>query len=159
MLELIFCIRMLAVQLEAKPCIKLNFEGKSVLRFCSSMLSHLAVVCFFFHVPTGSDISDFIHNLESQDIKVEMMKHSDYMAAAPHSAAINVTGSSKVTLILDGLGLLFDSIYLMKLEIRRRMWSSVALPPAVNVVVFQMKSPLFEGCRVLQLRALYLGGG
>uniref|UniRef100_A0A4W6FUF0 ATP binding cassette subfamily A member 5 n=1 Tax=Lates calcarifer TaxID=8187 RepID=A0A4W6FUF0_LATCA len=44
---------------------------------------------------SGSDISDFIHNLESQDIKVEMMKHSDYMAAAPHSAAINVTGSSK----------------------------------------------------------------
>ncbi|KAM7370351.1 hypothetical protein PAMP_009906 [Pampus punctatissimus] len=44
---------------------------------------------------SGSDISDFIHNLESQDIKVEMMKHSDYMATAPHSAAINVTGSSK----------------------------------------------------------------
>ncbi|KAM9426684.1 cholesterol transporter ABCA5 [Pholidichthys leucotaenia] len=44
---------------------------------------------------SGSDISDFIHNLQSQDIKVEMMKHSDYMSAAPHSAAINVTGSSK----------------------------------------------------------------
>uniref|UniRef100_A0A7N8X9J3 Cholesterol transporter ABCA5 n=1 Tax=Mastacembelus armatus TaxID=205130 RepID=A0A7N8X9J3_9TELE len=44
---------------------------------------------------SGSDISDFIHNLESQDIKVEMMKHSDYMAAAPHSAALNVTGSNK----------------------------------------------------------------
>uniref|UniRef100_A0A667YQT0 Cholesterol transporter ABCA5 n=1 Tax=Myripristis murdjan TaxID=586833 RepID=A0A667YQT0_9TELE len=44
---------------------------------------------------SGSDISDFIHNLESQDIKVEMMKQMDYMAAAPHSAAINVTGSSK----------------------------------------------------------------
>ncbi|KAM6964539.1 LOW QUALITY PROTEIN: cholesterol transporter ABCA5 [Tautogolabrus adspersus] len=44
---------------------------------------------------SGSDISDFIHNLESQDLQVEMMKHSDYMAAAPHSAAINVTGSSK----------------------------------------------------------------
>ncbi|XP_029383604.1 cholesterol transporter ABCA5 isoform X1 [Echeneis naucrates] len=44
---------------------------------------------------SGADISDFIHNLESQDIKVEMMKHGDYMAAAPHSAAINVTGSSK----------------------------------------------------------------
>ncbi|XP_005743441.1 cholesterol transporter ABCA5 isoform X2 [Pundamilia nyererei] len=44
---------------------------------------------------TGSDISDFIHNIESQDIKVEMMKQSDYMAAAPHSAAINVTRSSK----------------------------------------------------------------
>ncbi|XP_034050372.1 ATP-binding cassette sub-family A member 5 [Thalassophryne amazonica] len=42
-----------------------------------------------------SDISDFIHNLESQDIKVELMKHGDYMAAAPHSAAFNVTGSSK----------------------------------------------------------------
>ncbi|TKS89355.1 ATP-binding cassette sub-family A member 5 [Collichthys lucidus] len=44
---------------------------------------------------SGSDISDFVHNLESQNIKVEMMKHSDYMSAAPHSAAINVTGSSK----------------------------------------------------------------
>ncbi|XP_030610588.1 cholesterol transporter ABCA5 isoform X1 [Archocentrus centrarchus] len=44
---------------------------------------------------SGSDISDFIHNLESQDIKVEMMKQSDYMVAAPHSAAINVSGSSK----------------------------------------------------------------
>uniref|UniRef100_A0A673CDZ7 ATP-binding cassette sub-family A member 5-like n=1 Tax=Sphaeramia orbicularis TaxID=375764 RepID=A0A673CDZ7_9TELE len=30
---------------------------------------------------SGSDISDFIHNLESQDIKVEMMRHSDYMSA------------------------------------------------------------------------------
>lgn len=27
---------------------------------------------------------------------MELMRHSDYMAAAPHSAAINVTGSSKV---------------------------------------------------------------
>ncbi|XP_068610443.1 cholesterol transporter ABCA5 [Brachionichthys hirsutus] len=44
---------------------------------------------------SDSDISDFVHNLESQNIKVEMMKNSDYMAAAPHSAAINVTGSSK----------------------------------------------------------------
>lgn len=58
---------------------------------------HLAVLL----VSTESDISDFIHNLQSQDIKVELMKHSDYMAAAPHSAAINVTGSSKVTLLLD----------------------------------------------------------
>ncbi|XP_061611305.1 ATP-binding cassette sub-family A member 5 isoform X4 [Phyllopteryx taeniolatus] len=44
---------------------------------------------------TGSDISDFIRNLEGQDIAVEVMKQSDYMEAAPHSAAINVTGSSK----------------------------------------------------------------
>ena len=29
-----------------------------------------------------------------------MMKHSDYMSAAPHSAAINVTGSNKVTSML-----------------------------------------------------------
>lgn len=42
-----------------------------------------------------SDISNFIHNLESQNILVEMMTHNDYMAAAPHNAAINVTGSSK----------------------------------------------------------------
>ncbi|XP_023672701.2 cholesterol transporter ABCA5 [Paramormyrops kingsleyae] len=44
---------------------------------------------------SDSDISGFIHNLESQDIKVELMKNVDYVAAAPHSAAINVTGSSK----------------------------------------------------------------
>ncbi|XP_058477240.1 ATP-binding cassette sub-family A member 5 isoform X1 [Solea solea] len=44
---------------------------------------------------SDSDISDFVHNLEAQDIKVELMKHSDYMSAAPHSAAFNVTGSSK----------------------------------------------------------------
>uniref|UniRef100_A0A674F8F1 Cholesterol transporter ABCA5 n=1 Tax=Salmo trutta TaxID=8032 RepID=A0A674F8F1_SALTR len=43
----------------------------------------------------GSDISDFIRNLESQDIKVEMMKNTDYMSCAPHSAAISVTGSNK----------------------------------------------------------------
>lgn len=48
-------------------------------------------------VLTDSDISDFIHHLESQDIQVELMKHRDYMSAAPHSAAINVTGSSKVS--------------------------------------------------------------
>uniref|UniRef100_A0A672NUC9 ATP binding cassette subfamily A member 5 n=1 Tax=Sinocyclocheilus grahami TaxID=75366 RepID=A0A672NUC9_SINGR len=44
---------------------------------------------------TDSDLSGFIHNLASQDIKVEMMKKTDYMSAAPVSAAINVTGSSK----------------------------------------------------------------
>ncbi|XP_059181099.1 ATP-binding cassette sub-family A member 5 [Centropristis striata] len=55
-------------------------------RYASSLLVHNS---------SGSDISDFIHNLDSQDIKVDLMKHSDYMSAAPHSAAINVTGSSK----------------------------------------------------------------
>ncbi|KAF4084937.1 hypothetical protein AMELA_G00111750 [Ameiurus melas] len=44
---------------------------------------------------SDSDISGFIHNLESQDIMVEIMRKPDYMSAAPHSAAINVTGSSK----------------------------------------------------------------
>ncbi|XP_051925524.1 ATP-binding cassette sub-family A member 5 [Hippocampus zosterae] len=44
---------------------------------------------------TGADISDFIRNLEAQDIAVEVANHCDYMMAAPHSAAINVTGSSK----------------------------------------------------------------
>ncbi|XP_077406752.1 cholesterol transporter ABCA5 [Vanacampus margaritifer] len=44
---------------------------------------------------TGTDISDLIRNLEAQDVAVEVRKVSDYMAAAPHSAAINVTGSSK----------------------------------------------------------------
>lgn len=44
---------------------------------------------------SDSDVSELLHNLEAQDLQVEMMKHSDYMSAAPHSAAINVTGSSK----------------------------------------------------------------
>ncbi|KAK6301479.1 hypothetical protein J4Q44_G00275320 [Coregonus suidteri] len=44
---------------------------------------------------SGSDISDLVRNLESQDIKVEMMQNTDYMSCAPHSAAINVTGSNK----------------------------------------------------------------
>lgn len=76
-----------------------------------------------FFVPTGSDISDFIHNIESQDIKVEMMKQSDYMAAAPHSAAINVTRSSKVTLILHRLNLITDI----------RLDETGAPPPTFNV--------------------------
>lgn len=76
-----------------------------------------------FFVPAGSDISDFIHNIESQDIKVEMMKQSDYMAAAPHSAAINVTRSSKVTLILHRLNLITDI----------RLDETGAPPPTCNV--------------------------
>uniref|UniRef100_A0A3Q2TIY3 Cholesterol transporter ABCA5 n=1 Tax=Fundulus heteroclitus TaxID=8078 RepID=A0A3Q2TIY3_FUNHE len=44
---------------------------------------------------SDSEISDFIHNLESQDIMVELMKQEDYMAAAPHSAAIEVSRSTK----------------------------------------------------------------
>ncbi|TRY83021.1 hypothetical protein DNTS_007641 [Danionella cerebrum] len=44
---------------------------------------------------SDSDLTGFLHNLASQDIKVEMMTKPDYMSAAPVSAAINVTGSSK----------------------------------------------------------------
>lgn len=54
------------------------------------------LVNWHLYVVVDSDLSGFIHNLESQDIKVEMMKKPDYMSAAPVSAAINVTGSSKV---------------------------------------------------------------
>ncbi|XP_061886648.1 ATP-binding cassette sub-family A member 5 [Entelurus aequoreus] len=56
---------------------------------------HRYSTSLLLHNSSGSDISDLVHNLESQDIKVDMMRHDDYMAAAPHSAAINVTGSSK----------------------------------------------------------------
>ncbi len=74
----------------------------------------------FFSALTDSDISDFIHNLESQNIKVEMMKQSDYMAAAPHSAAINVTGSNKVTLKwIDCIYFLYHN--LMREEIKHQM--------------------------------------
>lgn len=47
-------------------------------------------------VVVDSDITGFIRNVESQDIKVEMMSKPDYMSSAPVSAAINVTGFSKV---------------------------------------------------------------
>lgn len=56
---------------------------------------HRYVTSLLVENSSDSDISDFIHHLESQDIQVELMKHRDYMSAAPHSAAINVTGSSK----------------------------------------------------------------
>lgn len=67
----------------------------------------------FLSSQTDADISDFVHNLESQNIKVEMMKHGDYMAAAPHSAAINVTGSSKVILTGKIDPIFFHTLYLM----------------------------------------------
>lgn len=57
-------------------------------------LTFFSCLCFSL---IDSDISGFIHNLESQDIKVEIMKKPDFMSAAPHSAAIQVTGSSKVS--------------------------------------------------------------
>ncbi|KAG7491241.1 hypothetical protein MATL_G00000950 [Megalops atlanticus] len=44
---------------------------------------------------TDSDISEFVRNVEAQDIKVELAKEADYMAVAPHSAAIKVAGTSK----------------------------------------------------------------
>uniref|UniRef100_A0AAV2LBD5 ABC transporter domain-containing protein n=1 Tax=Knipowitschia caucasica TaxID=637954 RepID=A0AAV2LBD5_KNICA len=44
---------------------------------------------------TDSDLSDLLHHLQSLDLQVEMMKQTDFMSAAPHSAAINVTGSNK----------------------------------------------------------------
>uniref|UniRef100_A0AAQ5X5G5 Cholesterol transporter ABCA5 n=1 Tax=Amphiprion ocellaris TaxID=80972 RepID=A0AAQ5X5G5_AMPOC len=68
----------------------LNMRRERKAFYSSSCIS-----CVSLSLSPGSDISDFVHNLELQDISVEMMKHSDYMSAAPHSAAINVTGSSK----------------------------------------------------------------
>ncbi|KAK7918726.1 hypothetical protein WMY93_010010 [Mugilogobius chulae] len=44
---------------------------------------------------SDSDISELLHSLDAQDLQVEMMKQNDFMSAAPHSAAINVTGSNK----------------------------------------------------------------
>ncbi|XP_063076854.1 ATP-binding cassette sub-family A member 5 [Engraulis encrasicolus] len=44
---------------------------------------------------SDSDISSLLQSIEAQDIKVETMRKADYMSAAPHSAAINVTGSNK----------------------------------------------------------------
>lgn len=64
---------------------------------------------------------------------METMKLSDYMSAAPHSAAINVTGSSKVTLMLKpGL----PAVQLWPcLRLERWLWS-------LSLVVLQMKGPL-----------------
>uniref|UniRef100_A0A8C4H4V3 Cholesterol transporter ABCA5 n=1 Tax=Dicentrarchus labrax TaxID=13489 RepID=A0A8C4H4V3_DICLA len=96
---------------------------------CSFLTCELAVLCFFVLVPTGSDISDFVHNLESQNIKVEMMKHSDYMAAAPHSAAINVTGSSKSHIfICVDLYLLLS--FLLQIKCRSTLRISGLVPSA-----------------------------
>uniref|UniRef100_A0A8C6NMZ2 ATP binding cassette subfamily A member 5 n=1 Tax=Nothobranchius furzeri TaxID=105023 RepID=A0A8C6NMZ2_NOTFU len=66
---------------------RLNFIFKNSLNLVKVALKK---------VLKNSDISDFIGNLESQDIKVELMRGSSFMEVAPHSAAINVTGSSKV---------------------------------------------------------------
>ena len=103
-------------------------------------------------MPTGSDISDFIHNLETQDIKVEMMRQGDYMAAAPHSAAINVTGSSKVkvTLMLARTNLPFDTMCLIKWP---RMWAQLR-PRLMRWLCSNVKGPLLEGRRVLQAESL-----
>ncbi|XP_028824838.1 cholesterol transporter ABCA5 isoform X2 [Denticeps clupeoides] len=47
------------------------------------------------HNASESDISSFVQHLEAQDIKVEMMKKTDFMVMAPHSAAIMVYGSTR----------------------------------------------------------------
>uniref|UniRef100_A0A8D3CCQ9 Cholesterol transporter ABCA5 n=1 Tax=Scophthalmus maximus TaxID=52904 RepID=A0A8D3CCQ9_SCOMX len=72
-----------------------QFSTVAWLHMLNMQRERKAFVYTHHGVKSDSDISDFVRNLESQDIKVEMMKHGDYMAAAPHSAAINVTGSSK----------------------------------------------------------------
>ncbi|NXJ80394.1 ABCA5 protein, partial [Trogon melanurus] len=39
---------------------------------------------------TVSDIDDIVHSLESMNVLLEMFNDSDYVSAAPHSAALNV---------------------------------------------------------------------
>uniref|UniRef100_A0A8C2Z0P2 Cholesterol transporter ABCA5 n=1 Tax=Cyclopterus lumpus TaxID=8103 RepID=A0A8C2Z0P2_CYCLU len=85
-------LHMLNMRQSSRGCTS-NLPGDDSLNSPFAFL-HMGELCPL-SCATGSDISDFIHNLQSQDIKVDLMQQSDYMAAAPHSAAINVTGSSK----------------------------------------------------------------
>lgn len=48
-----------------------------------------------FLIP-DSDISDLLGFLTNQNITVTMFTDSDYMSAAPHSAALNVARAEKV---------------------------------------------------------------
>lgn len=43
-----------------------------------------------FCLTPESDISDIVHSLGSMNILLEMCNDSDYVSAAPHSAALNV---------------------------------------------------------------------
>lgn len=49
----------------------------------------------YFLIP-DSDISDLISFFTNQNIMVTMFNSSDYVSAAPHSAALNVLPSDKV---------------------------------------------------------------
>ncbi|XP_035262804.1 ATP-binding cassette sub-family A member 5 [Anguilla anguilla] len=60
--------------------------NRTAQRYSTSLLVHNS---------TDADISEFLHCVESQDIVVELQKDLDYMAIAPHSAAITVTGTSR----------------------------------------------------------------
>lgn len=51
---------------------------------------------FAFSLTPDSDISDLITFFTNQNIMVTMFNDSDYVSAAPHSAALNVMHSEKV---------------------------------------------------------------
>ncbi|XP_061088077.1 ATP-binding cassette sub-family A member 5 isoform X2 [Conger conger] len=44
---------------------------------------------------SDADISEFLRCVQSQDIVLELQQDPDYMASAPHSAAITVSGASR----------------------------------------------------------------
>ncbi|XP_033897219.1 cholesterol transporter ABCA5 isoform X1 [Acipenser ruthenus] len=79
-------IRINATSRRLSPDLYLLSSKQPFRKYASSLLLHNA---------TDSSIDDFIRNVESQDIKVELQKGNDFMASAPHSAAFNISGSNK----------------------------------------------------------------
>lgn len=67
---------------------------KSLLR----ILLKLILFYSYFLIP-DSDINDLINFFTHQNIMVTMFNDSDYVSAAPHSAALNVVHSEKVRVL------------------------------------------------------------
>uniref|UniRef100_K7FJW7 Cholesterol transporter ABCA5 n=1 Tax=Pelodiscus sinensis TaxID=13735 RepID=K7FJW7_PELSI len=74
------------VPIKFSPDLYLLKPGEKYHKYKTSLLLHNS---------TGSDIDYLISALRSQKILTEMFNDSDYVAAAPHSAALNVSRSEK----------------------------------------------------------------
>uniref|UniRef100_A0A8C4VXT6 ATP binding cassette subfamily A member 5 n=1 Tax=Gopherus evgoodei TaxID=1825980 RepID=A0A8C4VXT6_9SAUR len=74
------------VPIKLSPDLYLLKPGEKYYKYKTSLLLQNS---------TGSDIDDLISAIRSQQILTEMFNESDYMSAAPHSAALNVSLSEK----------------------------------------------------------------
>ncbi|XP_028675904.1 ATP-binding cassette sub-family A member 5 isoform X2 [Erpetoichthys calabaricus] len=79
-------IRISPTSREFSPDLYLLHRNQSHRTYSSSLLIQNA---------TDSDIDDFIHNVESQDIKVELLKEGTLKDQVSHSAAFTILGNSK----------------------------------------------------------------